>query len=61
MLLNNIIIKLIQKPFLVSILSTIILFGLMQFSILFDLQLLVLNFVLVLWTMIKNNGFVISR
>jgi hypothetical protein len=47
--LNNISIKLMQNPFIISIVSTIFLLILMQFIIPFDPMLLVLNLVLVYW------------
>lgn len=58
-LLNKIYFKLIQNPFITSIISTIFLLILMQFTIPFDPMLLVLNLILTYWTM-KTNFMVIE-
>ena len=60
-ILNNLAIKLIQYPIIPSFLATIVLFGLMQFTIPFSLSLLIFNFALVYWAVRKNNGFMVIK
>jgi hypothetical protein len=54
-IINRIIIKLMEFPILSATISTVVLLFLMQFTILFDVALLILNFVLVYQIIMMNK------